>query len=698
MHPLTRPRHLAFTMAVFLLAGGSIGGTMGVVGAQASDVEGTFTFAAPMAGDEARYTVTGGMPSRTGAYNLTWLPDEQLILDDGSKGWYNSVRVVDRPADPQGRATDFVYHLIPGTHDSVAFSHARQETTTEDGRSVTVLWDSRVLQDRVGAVACGLIAPWQGQTVDLSKQTYPGTYCWMADNAMDHIGHYEISAYIEESDTIIIKALRGGLAMTFWYQADIPYPVRVVEEDGDDDAVWTLDAFARGTEEVRRRPSVDAALAVQPLRMAPVPAWGLDTRGVDLPLHPETAWNAALNDPSYNTLRDYLASHPSAYVVSVMAGHFEDLDRSQEWHYWNFDVTDGDEYVSVHARLIQADGGLLPALPGQSGGAWTFSDRGVEDAEGWGHPRPDAVPRTLPTLASMLAQWEQHRGPDYQDRPGNYGRLELRCDETCDESYVHVEAGHAAYIRDHAGPAYVVDDYSDHYESSVLAWTADAEDGLRLSGYHEQTQDWYDEGNPPAHVQTIAPQGVSLSAVGAWRMLTGTEVAVAGAGAALVGLLYFFYPLLKTGLVGLFSRIQTSELLDNPQRRRLMGLVEAQPGIHHQELVRALDIGKGAVDHHLRKLHEGGLLTVHKATGYTCYFPKKTDRRVLAAAPVLKSAAAQRIVEHVRKQPGALAVDVRNAVGISPSTMHYHMKRLSDAGVLDVVKEGNGQRLLLVTA
>ncbi len=688
MHLLTRPRHLAFTLTVFLLAGGTIG-AVGLSNAEAAEPEGSFSFAAPKAGDEARYTITGGSPSRMGQYNLSWLPDEQVLLADGTRAWYNAVHVVENTANGK-HTTDLVWYLAPGSLDAVASAALVSSTTVQDGTQMDMQQRYLRFEPHVGAIPCGLVAPWQGTTVAVAKQTFPGVSCWGAVRAMDAIGHYVTAGHIEETNTMVVEAHRGGLAMTFWYQSGIPYPVRIVEA-GATEAVWTLEAYARGNADVRLQPDTPRAMGVPHLRTAPMPAWGIDSTGVDLPVSPQDAWQAALDDPSYETLRDYLATHPDAYVRGLSSGHFHDVDRGDVWHYWNFDVTDGDEWISLHARFITQDNDLVTPL--DRPGTWDFSDRGIEDARGYSHPKPQAAPARMPTLASMLAIWEKHRGPDYQHTPGNAVRTWIRCGETCDEAIVQVTAGHDAYTRDHRTVAYVVNDYTDQYQASHVQWDTRAGSFI-LTRYVEHTQDWYAEGStPPA--PPVQASAMSLSRFDPGPMLSAREVAVAGAGALIAGLVYFLHPLLKTSFMGLFSRIKTPELLENPQRRRLMDHIEAEPGIHQQALVRSLGIGQGAVEHHLHKLHEGGLLTVHRSAGYTCYFPKATDRHVLAAAPVLKSAAAQQIIAHIRAHPGSLAVDVRNEIGISPSTMHYHLKRLSDAGVVRVQKAGNGTILQL---
>ena len=50
-------------------------------------------------------------------------------------------------------------------------------------------------------------------------------------------------------------------------------------------------------------------------------------------------------------------------------------------------------------------------------------------------------------------------------------------------------------------------------------------------------------------------------------------------------------------------------------------------------------------------------------------------------------------VNYINGRPGARAAEIRTALGISASTLHYHMKRLEAVGVIEVRKAGNGNVL-----
>jgi predicted transcriptional regulator len=140
--------------------------------------------------------------------------------------------------------------------------------------------------------------------------------------------------------------------------------------------------------------------------------------------------------------------------------------------------------------------------------------------------------------------------------------------------------------------------------------------------------------------------------------------------------------------LGLFSRVTPDAALDHPARRRLCAAIEASPGIHLQELVRVTGSGRSTIEHHLDKLVDTGLVQRRVAAGYACYFPARTDRRVMAAAPALRSATARNILEVALAEPGITAQGIAESVGVGRSTVHHHLQRLAEAGVLRQDRDG----------
>lgn len=148
------------------------------------------------------------------------------------------------------------------------------------------------------------------------------------------------------------------------------------------------------------------------------------------------------------------------------------------------------------------------------------------------------------------------------------------------------------------------------------------------------------------------------------------------------------------GGVGLFSRFDKDELLENPVRRRIVDAVEAHPGLHLEEMVRRLDLSRGQADHHLSRLVEGGLLVEHVAAGYRAYFrPGQFDAELREALVHLKTDGARELLEAARSQTQAGVRELARRTGLAPSTVSYHADRLEAVGLLESAIENRRKAL-----
>jgi predicted transcriptional regulator len=169
------------------------------------------------------------------------------------------------------------------------------------------------------------------------------------------------------------------------------------------------------------------------------------------------------------------------------------------------------------------------------------------------------------------------------------------------------------------------------------------------------------------------------------------------AASALAGLLYWLWPTIKGGAAGLFSRVTGPKLLEHPARARLVQLVQAEPGVHFQDLVRRSGLPNGTAVHHLHKLADAGLVAARPLGRYTCYFPGPSpDRASLAAAPVTRSDGARRILAELTANPGLSGTDLAVRLGLQASTVTYHVKRLQEAGLVAAARDGRVIRLRTV--
>ena len=142
---------------------------------------------------------------------------------------------------------------------------------------------------------------------------------------------------------------------------------------------------------------------------------------------------------------------------------------------------------------------------------------------------------------------------------------------------------------------------------------------------------------------------------------------------------------------------ERDRILQLGARRRLHEQVTTFPGLHLAELARGLDMDPNHAKYHLDRLERAGLVASRHERGFLLYFPKEEtalglrdavaaqDKAVLAALrrPVPLHIALL-LLERGRTTHAQLLEDV----GVAHGTLHYHLKRMEDSGILASVKEG----------
>jgi predicted transcriptional regulator len=171
----------------------------------------------------------------------------------------------------------------------------------------------------------------------------------------------------------------------------------------------------------------------------------------------------------------------------------------------------------------------------------------------------------------------------------------------------------------------------------------------------------------------------------------GQPPALAVGGAALA--VAFLAMAAKLALAPLFTRLRSSRLLEHPVRARLHEAVLAEPGIHYLRLQERTGVPRGTLDHHLRKLVEGGILHREQGQGFVCYFAGVPDADALAAAPALKSEAARTLLRLIHGRPGTTAQHLAQELGVQPSSVAHHIDRMVQAGLVERVRAGRAYAL-----
>ena len=220
----------------------------------------------------------------------------------------------------------------------------------------------------------------------------------------------------------------------------------------------------------------------------------------------------------------------------------------------------------------------------------------------------------------------------------------------------------------------------DAPSSTDATGLVDADIGLRFGPL---------ESVPDAQRDALAPASAHVADAPA---ASPTLLAAAAAGVSLLGLYGAWRALKWTGLFALlplYSHITDDEILDDANRAGIYRLIQTEPGISTKDIAERLDLAWGTVTHHLGKLEKRRFVVSKKYGKYRRYFANGqggTEQK--DAVAVLRLDRTGDIAALIRAQPGLTQKAVSHALGVSSSTILWHVKRLEGAHLITKVREG----------
>lgn len=137
--------------------------------------------------------------------------------------------------------------------------------------------------------------------------------------------------------------------------------------------------------------------------------------------------------------------------------------------------------------------------------------------------------------------------------------------------------------------------------------------------------------------------------------------------------------------------------LDLANRKRIFECVRGSPGVHFREIQRRTGLPIGVLEHHLNYLVRRELLTLERHDNFSRYFPggelSRDKKRILA---VLRQEIPRGIILYLLRSPGATHTELLGNFTISGGTLSYHVKKLTNKGVIQAEKRGRESFLQVV--
>ncbi|MCK4758097.1 MAG: PKD domain-containing protein [Thermoplasmata archaeon] len=145
--------------------------------------------------------------------------------------------------------------------------------------------------------------------------------------------------------------------------------------------------------------------------------------------------------------------------------------------------------------------------------------------------------------------------------------------------------------------------------------------------------------------------------------------------------LLFFIPL--------YSKLKKDKILDTYTRGKIHGYIMANPGEHYNAIKRALDINNGSLAYNLNVLEKEGIIKSKTDGMYKRFYP--SDMNIPNGGPANLSEAQKQIIRNIKDTPGISQKDIAALMGLSASTINYHIAKLEEMDY--VKKEKKGMRV-----
>lgn len=124
--------------------------------------------------------------------------------------------------------------------------------------------------------------------------------------------------------------------------------------------------------------------------------------------------------------------------------------------------------------------------------------------------------------------------------------------------------------------------------------------------------------------------------------------------------------------------------LELDARKRIFETIRSSPGIHLRELERRLDIAVGSLQYHLHYMEKKNFISTLRDEQFVRYFVRDkelsaNDRKVLS---FLRKKACRHILMTLMSSQGMNNKDISLSIGLSPSTVSWHLNKMVASGVV----------------
>jgi predicted transcriptional regulator/PKD repeat protein len=148
-------------------------------------------------------------------------------------------------------------------------------------------------------------------------------------------------------------------------------------------------------------------------------------------------------------------------------------------------------------------------------------------------------------------------------------------------------------------------------------------------------------------------------------------------------------------IIPLYSKLRKDQVLNLYVRGQIHGYILANPGEHYNAIKRALDINNGSLAYHLNVLEKENIIKSRTSGMYKRFYP--ADMLIPNGGDEALSEAQRLILSRIEETPGITQKDVSRLIGISPSTVNYHINKLMELNRVRQERKGKWAKYYAVS-
>lgn len=154
-------------------------------------------------------------------------------------------------------------------------------------------------------------------------------------------------------------------------------------------------------------------------------------------------------------------------------------------------------------------------------------------------------------------------------------------------------------------------------------------------------------------------------------------------------------PFLALGFFPLYARIPRQAILEHGAREAVYERIRVDPGVSTHELCAAVQIGWSTLSYHLRMLERSEMVVSVRDGRYRRFFDREggahaNGRKAVVAA--VRNPGTRTVAQAIRLRPGLSQRDLSLQLGLAPSSIHWHIRRLERTALVVARRAGHHVR------